>query len=455
MIDLDRKYLAEVMEILACLAPDCEVWVFGSRLSGQARPFSDLDLVLVGKEKLSLERLGTLKDAFAESGLPIMVDLLDWHTLSPEFRTVDREKSCTPSEGCTMNLGHRERVLRSLEGKDFDRPPAFFRAETPVRERLKHELGAGSDLELASHFETDAVHVNVVYHKHKLRKDNSPDHFYDKFGNRYRRVSYDGMYSETVVEPVLAGATDPAQVARIQWPDPGMIDMEASLAQAREARAAGLAVYGGVWASVFTHSRAMLGEEDYLVALVENPELISVLITRLTDCFLELNRAYLDRCAQYLDIFYFGSDFGTQDSMFISPGMFREFYKPHLASLAAQAHSYGLKVMYHTCGSVHPIINDLAECGIDILDPVQVSAAGMNAAGLSARFKGTIAFHGGISTQTVLPKGDPEDVREAVESTIRELGPERYIVAPDQDLMEDVPTENIEALFRAVRETRL
>lgn len=343
-------------------------------------------------------------------------------------------------------------MLRCIEGQETDRPPSFFRAEAPVRERLKSELGLGTELELIRHFGADAIHVSVPYRTDRLRKDSAPDHFYDLFGNRLRRVSRGGMYSETVVEPALAGAKDPSDVERVLLPDPGMIDMERSLGAAREARASGLAVYGGVWASIFTHSRAMLGEEDYLVALIENPELVDALVTRLADCFLELNRAYFDRCAEYLDIFYFGSDFGTQGGLFISPEMFREFYKPHLTRLAAQAGDYGLKTMYHTCGAVCAIIPDLVECGIDVLDPVQVSAAGMSAAELSARFRGEIAFHGGISTQTVLPSGTPEEVRLEVERTVRELGPDRYIVAPDQDLMDDVPTENIEALYRAVRE---
>jgi len=352
-------------------------------------------------------------------------------------------------------LGHRERFIRSLEGADIDRPPCFFRAEAPVLRRLRDELGLESSLELARHFGTDALHVGPVWRRELFRQDSAADHFYDMFGNRYRRVEYAGISSETVVEPVLAGAMGPEALDKVRWPDPGILDLEESRRKAAEAHASGLAVYGGVWASIFTHSRAILGEEDYLAALLTAPELIAALVERITVCFLELNRAYLDSCAKYLDVYYFGSDFGTQSALFISPEMFRTFYKPHLASLAQQAHSYGLRVMYHTCGSVHAIIGDLIECGIDILDPVQVSASGMSAEELAARFRGRIAFHGGISTQGVLPQGSPEQVREAVRQTVYTLGPGNYIVAPDQDLMADVPTANIEVLYGAVREMRL
>ena len=88
MIDLDEKHLAEVLAILSEHVPECEVRAFGSRVGGNAQRYSDLDLALVGQEKLDWRRLEGLKDAFAESDLPIMVDVLDWHAISPEFRGV-------------------------------------------------------------------------------------------------------------------------------------------------------------------------------------------------------------------------------------------------------------------------------------------------------------------------------------------------------------------------------
>ena len=199
----------------------------------------------------------------------------------------------------------------------------------------------------------------------------------------------------------------------------------------------------------------MIGEEKYLAALVDSLELIVGVVERITDCFLELNRAYLSHCGKYIDIYYLGSDFGIQDSMFISREMFREFFKPHLKRLVSQAKEFDLPVMYHTCGAVSEIIGDLIECGVDILDPVQVSAAGMDMENLAARFKNKIAFHGAVSTQTTLPFASVQEVRREVIRTIETLGPLRLIVAPDQELIGDVPTANIEAMFEAVREYRI
>ena len=80
MVDLNEKYLDEIRWILAGKVPDCEVRAFGSRIEGKAKRFSDLDLVLVGSEKLNRRRIESLKDAFSSSNIPIIVDVIDWHT---------------------------------------------------------------------------------------------------------------------------------------------------------------------------------------------------------------------------------------------------------------------------------------------------------------------------------------------------------------------------------------
>jgi len=88
MIDIDEKYLAEIRRILGEHVPHCEVRAFGSRLEGKAKKFSDLDLALVGSEKLNWRRIESLKDTFSSSDIPIIVDVIDWHAISDEFRAI-------------------------------------------------------------------------------------------------------------------------------------------------------------------------------------------------------------------------------------------------------------------------------------------------------------------------------------------------------------------------------
>jgi len=92
MIDIESKYLAMIKNILVIHVPECEVWVFGSRVTGKARKYSDIDLVLIGKEKLEWHLMEAVRNDLSESDLPFMVDLLDWHDISDSFRQVIRKQ---------------------------------------------------------------------------------------------------------------------------------------------------------------------------------------------------------------------------------------------------------------------------------------------------------------------------------------------------------------------------
>jgi uroporphyrinogen decarboxylase len=128
--------------------------------------------------------------------------------------------------------------------------------------------------------------------------------------------------------------------------------------------------------------------------------------------------------------------------------MFREFIAPYLKRMIDVCHAGGLKFMAHSCGAIRPIIPDLVAMGVDVLDPIQVTAAGMEPAELKRDFGGRLAFHGGISTQTTLPFGTPEEVRQAVRDRIATLGAGGgYILASSHDISADTPPENILAMY--------
>lgn len=355
----------------------------------------------------------------------------------------------------SVKLGHRERVMLSLEYKDIDRVPFFFRAEDAIKKKLKERYRLKDDLDIISYFDADAIQIFIPYKKESYTEPDENGIYNDIFGNKIKTVHYGSISSEKVINPILADAEESDDIFTMKWPDASILDLEECIKQAQFAHSTGLAVYGGAWASIFTRARQMMGEEKFLISMYENPDIISALIDRITELFLELNKAYFDNCVKYVDIFYLGSDFGTQNSLFISRELFCRFFKHNLKRLTDHAKSYGLKVMYHTCGAVVEIIPDLIECGIDILDPIQVSAANMDPSNLAVKFKNNIAFHGGISTQTTLPFGEPEAVRKEVIRTIDTLGPLGYIAAPDQEMIGDIPIDNIEMMFKTIKEYKL
>lgn len=319
-------------------------------------------------------------------------------------------------------LGHRGRILRALQHEEVDRMPCFFAADDRVRERVKDAFGLRDWYGILGFLDADTVHVRVV--------------------------SKEGA----TTLPSLTGVQSVSDLSQLRWPGRDDLDLDACIRATSEANERGFAVLSGVWTSIFTHPRRLMGEEKFLLGLTNEPELIASVVERATDSFLDMNEAFFSACAKYVDVFYFGSDFGTQRSMFISQDMFRRFFKPHLRRLTQHAKGFGVKVMYHTCGAIGRLIPDLVECGIDMLDPVQVSAVGMSPPELARQHKGSIVFHGGISTQTTLPFGSPLDVRREVFNTIKSLGPLGYVVGPDQDMIGDVPTDNIMAMYSAIHE---
>jgi uroporphyrinogen decarboxylase len=128
--------------------------------------------------------------------------------------------------------------------------------------------------------------------------------------------------------------------------------------------------------------------------------------------------------------------------------MWQEFFRPSLKRYYDTAHEFGCKVMQHSCGAIRDIIPFLIEDGVDILDPIQVAADGMALPGLVHDFGTRLCFHGGVDTQRTLPYGSPDEVRAEVRSYLnltRDGG--GYILTGSQELIEDIPTDNILAMY--------
>jgi len=349
------------------------------------------------------------------------------------------------------SLTGRERIIRAVNYQEVDRVPYYFRAEPEVITTLIKELGVRDINGLESYFDVDAVRVGVPFKPEAGHKPLPDGSYTDMFGMQWKKVTYNNISTTTVVKPAFNENTAIADIENYPWPDAKLLDQSAATEQAKAARARGRAVYGGSWASIFTFARYLIGEENFFIMASTEPEVIQKLIDRLTDYHLEINETYFKNTEGNIDVFYMGSDFGTQKSLFISIDMFRRFFKPNFTRLAKHAKKHGLKVMMHSCGSIFDLISEFIDCGIDIVDPVQVSADNMSPESLAAAYKKKIVFHGGISTQKTLPFGTPVDIRNEVRSAIAAFGPSGYIVAPDQNIQADTPVNNILALFDAFK----
>ena len=156
-----------------------------------------------------------------------------------------------------------------------------------------------------------------------------------------------------------------------------------------------------------------------------------------------------------IDVIGFGDDLGTQGGPQISPRMYREFFKPRHARMWRRAKELAnVKVMLHSCGGIRPLLPDLIEAGLDATNPVQISCAGMDAAGLKRDFGDRLAlWGGGCDTQWVLSHGSAEEVRRHVRQQVAILSPGGgFVFQQVHNILADVPVENVLAMFEAVSE---
>ena len=152
---------------------------------------------------------------------------------------------------------------------------------------------------------------------------------------------------------------------------------------------------------------------------------------------------------------FFGQDFGTQRGELIAPEMFRKLIAPYYKKIFSWIHENTCwKVFFHCCGSIYKLIPILIDCGVDILNPVQCEATGMDPSRLKKEFGDKLVFWGGgIDTQTILAKGTVDEVRQQVKERIKILSPEGgFVFNPVHNIQHGVPSENILACYDAAWE---
>ena len=192
-----------------------------------------------------------------------------------------------------------------------------------------------------------------------------------------------------------------------------------------------------------------------MMDMIDQPDMAEFLLGKVTRFFKETALRAVEASAGLIDIVWSCGDVGMQTGMMLSPSIWREQIKPWHRELIQPFTAMGLKTRYHTDGSVVPIIEDLIEMGLDLLDPIQPNTAGMDAENLRALFGGRISFYGGVDTQRLLPFGTPKEVEAEVLRLIRILGDSGgYVAAASNAVQPDVPVENILALYCTARDYR-
>jgi uroporphyrinogen decarboxylase len=199
----------------------------------------------------------------------------------------------------------------------------------------------------------------------------------------------------------------------------------------------------------------MQGLETFLMNLAVEPEFAEALLTRIAESCKTLMGHFLEALGEHVDIIKIGDDLGTEQSLLMSPAMYRRILKPiHADYIAFIKARTGAKVFFHTDGDVFDLLDDFVEIGVDILNPVQSGSGKLgNLAEVKRRYGARLSFCGAIDTQHVLPNGTPEAVRAEVRRAIGTLGPGGgYLLAAVHTIMNEVPPENVLAMVDAAVE---
>ena len=348
----------------------------------------------------------------------------------------------------------RERLLTACRRGQPDRVPYIFSVTPPMQETFERETGA---TDIAEYFAFDCRSVGVG----PTRKQTDFRPYFadvelpsntciDEWGVAQTPPAVDDpmtLHFRHSISP-LRHATTIAEVEAFPLPDlDAGYRFEGMAATVAAYKARGLAVQGGLGFSTFDHSWLIRGIDQFMMDMVSNPLMAAAIMDRVLVILRNTVRKYVEAG---VDIVIWGEDVGTERAMMISPRLWRRMIKPRFHSMIQAAKEVNPEVViwYHSCGNIEPIIPDLIEIGVEVLNPIQPEA--MDPARLKALYGDRLAFWGGVSVQRTMPFGAPTQVRAEVKERIETVGRNGgYVIAPAHTLEPEVPWQNVLAFVQA------
>ena len=275
--------------------------------------------------------------------------------------------------------------------------------------------------------------------------------FIDRWGSKLHMPKDGGFYFDWVDYPIKEFTLE--ALDRYQWPRPDPKEYIQQLGQQAkylyentDYALVGSAIIGG---GIFEQPARVIGLQNFLMCLAADPKFADRLMEQITEIYIESCNQYLDEVGRYIQVFVYYDDLNTQNGWMINPETYRKLVKPKQRRLVdAIKKKTDAKLFFHACGAAFDLVPDLIDLGFDILNPVQVSARGMDSRRLKAAYGRDITFWGGIDTQQVLPFGTSAEVVDEVKRRIDDLAPGGgFVLAAVHNIQAQVPPENIVALF--------
>jgi uroporphyrinogen decarboxylase len=355
-------------------------------------------------------------------------------------------------------MRHRDRVQAALGHERPDRCPMQVSFTPEFADRLREDLriggrlghnphGGGNTYELERAIDEDLILTSVGWANSYYQSDRP---YVDEWGVRWGIVEYQtpfgkGHYTEISGHPLA----DAAALRTYRPPDPDRPELYAAAGEALRRYRDEYWITGVTVTTIFETAWALRGLEQLLVDFVADPDLAGEIL----DIPFRYHLAAAKRLAAMgVDMIWTGDDVGTQTGPLISAALWRRLLKPRMARFFAEVKAVNprVKIAYHCDGAIEPIIPDLIEIGLDVLNPVQPAC--MDPAALKRRYGKNLCFWGTIDEQKTLPFGTPEDVRAEVRSRIESVGHDGgLILGPTHHVQLDTPLENFWAMVRTIR----
>ncbi len=335
-------------------------------------------------------------------------------------------------------MNHKERLLRAFRHEPVDR--------LPTQVNYTARMGA----RMAAHFGVEVDDLPIFLDNHLLRVDLSFEAKRSQDGRT--RFDWWGVGHDTGEEGYyirVSPLSSSKDLLSYAWPDPHAAGLFEEARKTIETFGTEYFIVPNLGFALFERAWSLRGLEQFLMDIALDPGWVGELLDRITEIQLALVGRYLQLG---VDGAYLGDDYGAQKNLILSPASWRKLIKPRLARLFAPFRERGLPILMHSDGQIQTILPDLVEIGLTVLNPVQPEV--LDHAWLRQNFGSKLAFYGGISTQTILPNGSPEEVRQAVRKCVQALAPQGtgLLLAPSHRMMTDIPLENVEAMLAAFRE---
>ena len=341
-------------------------------------------------------------------------------------------------------MNSKERFLATIERRPVDRPACWLGMPTPSAiPGLCEFYKVNSFNELKIACGDDFYAVDIPYKSPTCSAIYAAFDWYMNGSNvdtEHRTLTADGCFAE-------CEDLDDIEAVNFPWPDPELYIDPEECARIVDEAPGDKTVLAMAWCAHFQDVCAAFGMQTCLMNMVSEPEMVHAVDDRIVAFYEKALRIFLEATKGKVDAVLIGDDMGSQRGLMISPDLVREFVIPGAKRFIDIIHSYGAKVIYHSCGSIVEAIPLLIEAGVDVIHPIQALAAGMQPDNLKAKFDGKVSFCGGVDTQELLPNGKPEEVMAKVKE-LRGYFPTGLIISPSHEaIQDDVPPANIKALF--------